>query len=131
MRWPTWAWRRWEGALDAAAEKLAEALALAKGAGDVRAEARILSKLGRVQLLQRDSRRACATLEEALERVADAGDPRIEAEVLRRLARAYLELGDPEKAEGDARRAAGIARSMGDEEGVREADEIVAEAGKL
>jgi tetratricopeptide (TPR) repeat protein len=119
-----------EGAFDAAAEKLGEALSLAKGAGDVRTEARILSKLGRVQLLQRDSRRACATLEEALERVTDAGDPRVEAEVLRRLARAYLELGDPEKAEGDARRASAIARAVGDEEGVREAEEIVAEASE-
>ena len=96
----------------------------------MRAEARILSKLGRVQLLQRDSRRACATLEEALERVADAADPRVEGEVLRRLARAYLELGDPEKAEGDARRAAAIARAVGDAEGSHEAEEIVAEASE-
>jgi tetratricopeptide (TPR) repeat protein len=117
-----------EGALDAAASRLEEALGLARSAGDVRTEARILSKLGRVQLLQRDSRRACATLEEALERVADAGDPRLEAEVLRRLARAYLELGDPEKAEGDARRATAIARAAGDEPGAGEAEEIAREA---
>jgi tetratricopeptide (TPR) repeat protein len=94
----------------------------------VRTEARILSKLGRVQLLQRDSRRACATLEEALERAIDAGDPRVEGEVLRRLASAYLELGDPEKAEGDARRAAAIARAAGDDEGAGEAEDIVRQA---
>jgi tetratricopeptide (TPR) repeat protein len=116
------------GALDAAASLLEEALGLARSAGDVRAEARILSKLGRVQLLQRDSRRACATLEEALERAIDAGDPRVESEVLRRLASAYLELGDPEKAEGDARRAAAIARAAGDDEGAGEAEEIAAQA---
>jgi tetratricopeptide (TPR) repeat protein len=81
-----------------------------------------------VQLLQRDSRRASATLEEALERVADVADARVESEVLRRLARAYIELGDPEKAEGDARRAAGIARSLGDAEGEQEAAQIAGEA---
>ena len=75
-----------------------------------------------------DSRRACATLEEALARASDAGDPPVEAEVLRRLARAYLELGDPEKAGGDARRAAGIARSVGDAGGGAEAEEIAREA---
>ncbi|HEY3817050.1 MAG TPA: hypothetical protein VGL81_07765 [Polyangiaceae bacterium] len=119
-----------EGALEAAASLLEEALSLARSAGDARTEARILSKLGRVQLLQRDSRRACATLEEALECLADVGDPRVESEVLRRLARAYLELGDPEKAEGDAARAAHIARSAGDEAGAREAEEIAREAGE-
>lgn len=119
-----------EGALEAAASLLEQALSLARSAGDARTEARILSKLGRVQLLQRDSRHACATLEEALECLSDVGDPRVEGEVLRRLARAYLELGDPEKAEGDARRAAGIARSVGDEPGVREAEEIAREAGE-
>jgi len=107
-----------------AAERLDEALALAQGAGDARTEARILSKIGHVQLLQRDSRRACATLEEALERVGDAGDPRVEAEVLRRLASAYLELGDPEKAEGDARRAVALARGVGDAEGAAEGEAI-------
>jgi tetratricopeptide (TPR) repeat protein len=119
-----------EGALDVAASLLAEALSLARSAGDARTEARILSKLGRVQLLQRDSRHACTTLEEALECLADVGDPRVEGEVLRRLARAYLELGDPEKAEGDARRAAEIARSVGDGAGAHEAEEIAREAGE-
>lgn len=117
-----------EGEHEKAAELLGEALGLARGAGDVRTEARILSKLGRVQLLRRDSRRACATLEEALERAVSAADPRVESEVLRRLARAYIELGDPEKAEGDARRAAQIAQDTGDAAGVREAREIAAEA---
>jgi tetratricopeptide (TPR) repeat protein len=116
------------GALDGAATLFEEALALARSAGDVRTEARILSKLGRVQLLQRDSRRACATLEEALERASDAGDPRVESEVLRRLASAYLGLGDPEKAEGDALRAAAIARAADDEEGASEAEEIARQA---
>jgi tetratricopeptide (TPR) repeat protein len=116
------------GELESAASTLDQALALARSAGDARTEARILSKLGLVQLLRRDSRRACATLEEALERVGDAADPRIEGEVLRRLARAYLELGDPEKAEGDARRAASIARAAGEEDAAREADEIAREA---
>jgi tetratricopeptide (TPR) repeat protein len=119
-----------EGALEAAAVLLEQALSLARSAGDARTEARILSKLGRVQLLQRDSRHACATLEEALDCLLDVGDPRVEGEVLRRLASAYLELGDPEKAEGDARRAAGIARSVGDEAGAREAEEIAREAGE-
>jgi tetratricopeptide (TPR) repeat protein len=117
-----------DGSLDAAAALFEEALALAAGAGDPRTEARVLSKLGRVQLLQRDSRRASATLEEALERVTDVADPRVESEVLRRLARAYLELGDPEKAEGDARRAAGMARALGDAAGEQEADAIAGEA---
>jgi tetratricopeptide (TPR) repeat protein len=117
-----------EGQLESAASTLEQALALARSAGDSRTEGRILSKIGRVQLLRRDSRRACATLEEALERVSDAADPRVEGEVLRRLARAYLELGDPEKAEGDARRGAAIARATGDDEGAREADEIAREA---
>ena len=119
-----------EGALEAAASLLEQALSLARNAGDSRTEARILSKLGRVQLLQRDSRHACATLEEALECLSDVGDPRVEGEVLRRLARAYLELGDPEKAEGDARRAAGIARTVGDEAGAREAEGIAREASE-
>jgi tetratricopeptide (TPR) repeat protein len=119
-----------EGALEAAASLLEEALLLARSAGDARTEARILSKLGRVQLLQRDSRHACATLEEALECLSDVGDPRVEGEVLRRLALAYLELGDPEKAEGDARRAAVIARSVGDEAGAREAEDIARAAGE-
>jgi tetratricopeptide (TPR) repeat protein len=116
-------------ALDSAAALLGEALALARGAGDARTEARVLSKLGRVELLQRDSRRACTTLEEALARVGDAaGDPRVEAEVLRRLASAYLELGDPEKAEGDARRAADLARATGDDAGANEAEDIARQA---
>jgi len=118
------------GALDAAAALFEEALGIARSAGDPRTEARILSKLGRVQLLQRDSRRACSTLEEALDRLADAADARVEAEILRRLARAYIELGDPEKAEGDARRAAAIARSVGDAAGEKEASEIAQEAGE-
>jgi tetratricopeptide (TPR) repeat protein len=117
-----------DGTLDSAAALFDEALALARGAGDARTESRVLSKLGRVQLLQRDSRRACATLEEALERLSDVADPRVESEVLRRLARAYIELGDPEKAEGDARRAAGIAQALGDEAGVQEAEEISRDA---
>jgi tetratricopeptide (TPR) repeat protein len=119
-----------EGALERAASLLEDALSLARSAGDARTEARILSKLGRVQLLQRDSRRACTTLEEALECLVDVGDRRVEGEVLRRLARAYLELGDPEKAGGDALRAAGIARSVGDEAGAAEAEEIAREAGE-
>ena len=119
-----------DGALDAAATLFEEALGIATAAGDPRTEARILSKLGRVQLLQRDSRRACATLEEALDRLADAADARVESEILRRLARAYLELGDPEKAEGDARRAAGIAHALGDWTGEQEAAEIAQEAGE-
>jgi tetratricopeptide (TPR) repeat protein len=118
------------GALDPAAALFEEALGIATAAGDPRTEARILSKLGRVRLLQRDSRRACATLEEALDRLADAADPRVEGEILRRLARAYIELGDPEKAEGDARRAAGIAREVGDADGEQEAEEIAREAGE-
>jgi tetratricopeptide (TPR) repeat protein len=116
------------GELESAASTLDQALVLARSADDARTEARILSKLGRVQLLRRDSRRACATLEEALERVGDAADPRIEGEVLRRLAHAYLELGDPEKAEGDAHRAAAIARATGDQEAAREADDLAREA---
>jgi tetratricopeptide (TPR) repeat protein len=119
-----------EGALDLAAERLERALALARDAGDARNEARILTKIGHVQLLERDSRRACATLEEAMARLADVGDPRVEAEVLRRLARAYLELGDPEKAEGDALRAAEIARAVRDEPGAREAEAVAREARK-
>jgi tetratricopeptide (TPR) repeat protein len=111
-------------ALESASERLGEALALARSAGDARTEARVLSKLGRVELLQRDSRRACTTLEEALARVGDAGDPRALAEVLRRLASAYLELGDPEKAEGDARRAADLSRAAGDDTGATEAEDI-------
>ena len=117
-----------DGTLDVAATLFEQALELARGAGDPRTEARVLSKLGRVQLLQRDSRRASATLEQALECLADVGDERVQSEVLRRLARAYIELGDPEKAEGDARRAAGIARSQGDAEGEREAEAIAGEA---
>jgi tetratricopeptide (TPR) repeat protein len=116
------------GALDDAEERLDEALGVARRAGDARIEARVLSKLGRLHLLRRDSRRACSTLEEALARASDAGDRRAEGEVLCRLARAYLELGDPERAELDARRAAAIDREMGDEDGAREADEIAREA---
>jgi tetratricopeptide (TPR) repeat protein len=81
-----------------------------------------------LHLLRRDSRRACAVLEEALTRAADAGDPRAEGEILRRLARAYLELGDPEKAEQDARRAASIERAMGDEPAALEAEDIARDA---
>jgi tetratricopeptide (TPR) repeat protein len=88
-------------------------------------EALVLSKLGRLHLLRRDSRRACVVLEEALARASDAGDPRAESEILRRLARSYLELGDPEKAEQDALRAAGIARALDDAGGALEADDIV------
>jgi tetratricopeptide (TPR) repeat protein len=119
-----------EGSLEDAEERLDRALSLARDGGDARSEVGILAKLGRVHLLGHDSRRACATLEEAMARLADVEDPRAEEEVLRRLARAYLELGDPEKAEGDARRAAEIARRVGDADGVREAEEIVREAGE-
>jgi tetratricopeptide (TPR) repeat protein len=117
-----------DGALDQAESRLDEALDVARRAGDSRVEARVLAKLGRLHLLRRDSRRACAVLEEALTRAADAGDPRAEGEILRRLARAYLELGDPEKAEQDAMRAASIERTMGDEQGALEADDIAREA---
>jgi tetratricopeptide (TPR) repeat protein len=117
-----------DGALDQAESRLDEALDVAHRAGDARVEARVLSKLGRLHLLRRDSRRACAVLEEALTRASDAGDPRAEGEILRRLARAYLELGDPEKAEQDARRAASIERAMGDEQSALEAEDIARDA---
>ncbi len=117
-----------DGKLDQAEGKLDEALDVAHRAGDARVEAQVLSKLGRLHLLRRDSRRACAVLEEALTRAADAGDPRAEGEILRRLARAYLELGDPEKAEQDARRAASIERAMGDEPAALEAEDIARDA---
>jgi tetratricopeptide (TPR) repeat protein len=117
-----------DGALDDAEARFDEALDVARRAGDARVEARVLSKLGRLHLLRRDSRRACAVLEEALIRASDAGDPRAEGEVLRRLARAYLQLGDPEKAEQDAVRAASIERAMGDEDAALEADAIAGEA---
>ncbi len=117
-----------DGALDQAESRLDEALDIAHRAGDARVEARVLSKLGRLHLLRRDSRRACAVLEEALTCAETAGDPRAEGEILRRLARAYLELGDPEKAELDARRAASIERAMGDEQAALEADDIARDA---
>ena len=117
-----------DGAFDVAEDRLEEAVSVARRAGDARNEALILSKLGRLHLLRHDSRRACATLEEALARANDAGDRRSQGEVLRRLARAYLELGDPEKAEEDAARAATIADGVGDDDGAREATEIVREA---
>ncbi len=111
--------------LDGAEARLDEALDVAHRSGDARVEALVLSKLGRLHLLRRDSRRACVVLEEALARASDAGDPRAESEILRRLARSYLELGDPEKAEQDALRAAGIARALDDAGGALEADDIV------
>jgi len=117
-----------DGALDQAESRFDEALDVARRAGDSRVEARVLAKLGRLHLLRRDSRRACAVLEEALTRAVDACDPRAEGEVLRRLARAYLELGDPEKAEQDAVRAASIERAMGDEQAALEADDIARDA---
>ncbi len=117
-----------DGALDAAEGRFDEALGVARRAGDARVEARVLSKLGRLHLLRHDSRRACAVLEEALLRAEDAADPRAVGEVLRRLSRAYLELGDPEKAEQDATRAAAIERTMGDEESALEAEAIAREA---
>jgi tetratricopeptide (TPR) repeat protein len=117
-----------DGALDQAEARLDEALDVAHRSGDARVEARVLSKLGRLHLLRRDSRRACAVLEEALTCAEGAGDPRAEGEILRRLARAYLELGDPEKAEQDARRAASIERAMGDEQAALEADDIARDA---
>lgn len=117
-----------DGALDQAESRLDEALDVAHRAGDARVEARVLSKLGRLHLLRRDSRRACAVLEEALTCAEAAGDPRAEGEILRRLARAYLELGDPEKAEQDARRAASVERAMGDEQAALEAEDIARDA---
>jgi tetratricopeptide (TPR) repeat protein len=114
--------------LDAAHERLEEALVIFRTSGDERNEARALARLGSVHLAWRDSRRACEYLEDALARFRDLGDGRGEAEVLLRLAEAYLDVGDPEKARDDAGRALTLADAAGDEAASREAVALRARA---
>ena len=118
-----------DGALDQAESRLDEALDIAHRAGDARVEARVLSKLGRLHLLRRDSRRACAVLEEALTSAESAGDPRAEGEILRGAWRGPTSSwATPRRPSRMRGRAAAIERENGDEPAALEADDIAREA---